>query len=102
MIIWDLDLPKINSYMSESRKGTHKPSKRIDLIQPKCMSHEFSLLGMLYMNVVGELIMIVDKKCQLRLFSIDLEDRMDFVEVVKVQLPYFRRSENSGMEEERE
>jgi hypothetical protein len=102
VIIWDLDLPKINSYMSESQQGTHKPSKRIDLIQPKCMSHEFSLLGMLFMNFVGELIMIVDKKCQLRFFSVDLEDKIDFVEVIKVQLPYFRQSDNLCMEEERE
>lgn len=55
-----------------------------DSISPKYISHELSLVGMLYMHVSGNLVMIVDKKCYFKVFSIDVEDRMDFVEILKV------------------
>ena len=54
------------------------------------------------MHVYGQFILIVDKKCFLKLFSINLNDRMDFVEVMKVQLPYFDKEENRLILEEKE
>lgn len=62
------------------------------MVFPKYFSHELSLNGFLFTETFGRLIIIVDKKCLLRVFSIDLEDRMDFIEVIRIQLPYFSDS----------
>lgn len=59
------------------------------MVFPKYLSHELSLNGILYTLIFGKLILIVDKKCILKLISINLEDQMDFIEILKIQLPYF-------------
>lgn len=49
------------------------------MIFPKYLSHELSLNGFLFTSTFGQLVLIVDKKCTLKLISINFEDRMDFI-----------------------